>query len=519
VSKASCRGGIKEEGQPVKGTVLKPLKKREDPLTHPQVTNTDTPGEKQHSEVHDDLKSHQKETSKRRRSQPHPVLNAKQNTAFNPANLTDATLCIDEFNKRYAVVNGGNKIVVVDDYADSTSSASRMTKHTFFDLYANKTVSKGKATIGAAQYWFEHALRRQYLGGFVFDPARNTQPEKYNLWKGFAVQPDPKKSCQRLLDHLLEVICDGNQDCFEYLINWLALLIQKPHQLPGVAICLLSEQGAGKGIALSYIGTLLGRHYKTITSKTHLVGQFTGQLEDAVLVFADELHWEGSKADTGILKGLITEKTRMMERKYSEAIAVNNCVHLVVASNESWAIPAELGDRRFFVLQASSVKKGDETYFNNIAAEMVNGGPEALLAHLQSRNISSFSPGKFPKTAARVSQQLASLDPIETWLYKIADSGSLSSIQNAGAGTWPDKINKHGFHQSYTQWHNQARTTGKPEGISAFTTALKKFGLQPCKMPIDDCGARPPGYALPSVEGLRKAIDEALGHPAPWDPN
>ena len=39
-------------------------------------------------------------------------------TPFNPDNLTNPDLCIDELNKRYALVNAGNKIVVVDEHAD-----------------------------------------------------------------------------------------------------------------------------------------------------------------------------------------------------------------------------------------------------------------------------------------------------------------------------------------------------------------------------------------------------------------
>jgi hypothetical protein len=437
-------------------------------------------------------------------------------TPFNPDNLTNLFLCIDELNKRYALVNAGNKIVVVDEYADGLCA---LTKQAFFDLYANKSVSVGKTELTAAQHWFKSPNRRQYLDGFVFDPSCSAPPGKYNLWRGFDVEPDSSKSCQRLLTHLQQIICDEDKVCYEYFLDWLALLVQKPDQLPGVAICLISEQGSGKGVTLKYIGKLFGRHYKQINNKSQLLGKFTGQLEDAVLVFADELHWENdSKAETGMLKGLITEETRMMERKYAEPIPVKNCVHLVIASNEPWAIPAELGDRRFFVLQASSATIGDTRYFSDIVSEMDDGGSEALLAHLLNRDISSFVPGKFPKTAARVSQQLASLKPIEAWLYEVADSGEASGIDQSLHGPWPDKVNKQLFHQAYCQWCTNNRTKHSPGGVSAFTATLNKFGIQPCKMPGDESGRRSPGYILPTVHGLRDAIDKALGYTAPWDP-
>lgn len=437
-----------------------------------------------------------------------------KSTTLNPGNLTDLCLCVDELNKRYALVNAGNKIVVVDEYADRLSS---LTKQAFFDLYANMPVRASKPNTAAGQYWFQSPDRRQYLDGFVFDPACDAPLGQYNLWRGYNVVQDPNKSCERLLTHLEQIICDGDQACYEYFLDWLALLAQKPGQLPGVAICLLSEQGSGKGIALSYIGKLFGRHYKQIINKAHLLGQFTGQLEDAVLVFADELHWNDDKAETGMLKGLITEESRMMERKYAEPIPVKNCVHLVVASNERRAIPAELSDRRFFVLQVSSAMLGNTKYFNDILSEVNDGGPEALLAYLLNRDISSFVPGKFPKTAARVSQQLASLEPVEAWLYEVADSGEASGIHHSQQGGWPDKINKQFFHQAFRQWCIDNRTKHSTVGVGAFTATLKKFGIQTCRMPADESGKRPPGYTLPTVSGLRGAIDEALGRPAQWD--
>ena len=57
--------------------------------------------------------------------------------------------------------------------------------------------------------------------------------------------------------------------------------------------------------------------------------------------------WTGNKSDAGILKALITEPTRFMEKKFADAIQVKNCTHLIFASNEIWAIPAESTDRRY----------------------------------------------------------------------------------------------------------------------------------------------------------------------------
>lgn len=433
---------------------------------------------------------------------------------LDPAKLKDRIHCVQELNKRYALAKVKTKTFVLDEIA---TPPDMLNKSDFLDLYANKTVRLGpKDEQNLGHYWFTHPDRREYLDGMVFDPSGANSPDQYNLWRGFAVKPDPNLSCGRILAHIDEVICSKDTVCYEYLLDWLALMVQKPESPPGVAICLLSGQGTGKGLFAQYIGKLLGPHYKHILDKGKLLGRFTGQLEDAVFVFADELDWNGDKRDTGILKGLITEQTRMMERKYVEAFEVKNCIHLLIASNERWAVPAEMDDRRFFVLEVSERRKGDTTYFSALVAEMDNGGPSAFLALLRNRDISSFDPRQFPKTAARVDQQLRSLEPLDAWLYDILDAG-IHPV-HMGAQPWPKDVFKDEFHAAYQQWFVRSRKPGSPESKGHFTQALKQYGITTKKVLDSLHHKRVPGYQLPDLATLRQAFEDRLGHSIPWDP-
>ncbi|MGB1539261.1 MAG: primase-helicase family protein, partial [Pseudomonadales bacterium] len=184
----------------------------------------------------------------------------------------------------------------------------------------------------------------------VFDPSGSHPRGVYNLWQGFGVHPMSGASCALFHAHLLQVICAGCVKCYQYVLNWLALMIQQPHELPGVAIVLVSIEGTGKGLFIKYLQALMGVHFVRVSHKSELVGQFSGHLSRAVLVFADELCWRDDRDAAGVLKGLITEKTRLLNQKHIDAIPVNNCIHLIAASNESWVIPAGQTDRRFLVL-------------------------------------------------------------------------------------------------------------------------------------------------------------------------
>ncbi|EED32244.1 putative integrase [gamma proteobacterium NOR5-3] len=448
-----------------------------------------------------------------------PVVAANQsrpskNVDLDPARLSDPDQCVAELNKQYAVVNSGSRVEIADEFNDTHPF---LTVDAFHDLFANVMVLvDGKRLKPVTKYWFTHPDRRQYLAGTQFAPGVPASPNYYNLWKDFGVQADPLGSCPLFLNHVESVVCDGNQDCYEYLLNWLALAVQNPGVLPGVAICLLSGQGTGKGLFASYAGKLFGNHFKHITDRGQLFGRFTDHLDDALLMFADEMHWSGNKEETGLLKVLITEETRSSERKYGATMPVKNCVHLIIASNEGWVVPAELDDRRFFVLEVASKRVGDYGYFDQLSAEMDSGGPEALLHKLLTRDISTFNPKDFPRTQARVSQQLASLANIERWLYDLADSTQLSLDTGLIDAPWPAKLPKDQLYAAYCRWRSESRIAGPVESKAVFTQTLTKFGFTTGKATCPGKKNRVQAYVLPSVEGLRQVFDDKLKFTNDW---
>jgi hypothetical protein len=78
-----------------------------------------------------------------------------------------------------------------------------------------------------------------------------------------------------------------------------------------------------------------------------------------VLLFGDEAFYAGDKKHESILKMLITEEMITIEAKGVDAEVSGNCIHLMMASNESWVVPAGMDDRRFFVLDVGDGAKND----------------------------------------------------------------------------------------------------------------------------------------------------------------
>lgn len=438
-------------------------------------------------------------------------------------------ILIEELNQRHAIVRTGSKTRILDDNGEEFSF---MDVRDFELMYANRAVEldedKGK-TVSLGKYWVQHPDRRAYLGGVTFDPTNRCSEDKFNLWRGFDILPNGNASCELLIDHIKNVICNGDKATFIYLLNWMAYAVQHPEKAPGVAVCLLSEQGAGKGIFVDYFSAIFGRHFAHLTQRSHLVGQFTGFLQDKVLIFADELIWAGNKQETSILKGMLTEPTRTVERKYLDPITVPNYTHLIIASNERFAVPAEVGDRRFFVLEVSPTKRGDHQYFKAIVEEAENGGRQALLYYLMHVDLSEFNPANFPKTAARLEQQLLNLEGVEKWLYERLYFGTLGPVdgeflspislpimRGSAAGTWPKYAEKQVLYEQYCEWSLRTNQRRHPEPIKIFSQTLASYGVDSARPGSTKQSMRPHCYRFPSLSDIRQRFEERLGHTINW---
>jgi phage/plasmid-associated DNA primase len=249
----------------------------------------------------------------------------------------------------------------------------------------------------------------------VFDPAgRCSDPEILNLWLGFAVRPHAG-SWDLLKSHIRGVICNNDPVVFAYLLDWMADLVQRPAYQGEVAVVLRGQEGCGKGTLAKALKYLLGQHGFAISNARHLTGNFNSHLRDVVFLFADEAFIAGERAHIGVLKALITEPYLTIEGKYQNAVQTPNFLHVIMASNEDWVVPASLKSRRWLVLDVPGHKIGDHAYFAAIYRELEHGGYRAMLDELLKRDISKSNLRAVPVTEALQTQRKRSVDTITAW--------------------------------------------------------------------------------------------------------
>jgi hypothetical protein len=289
-----------------------------------------------------------------------------------------------------------------------------------------------------------------------------------NLWRGFAVDP-AAGDWSKFRAHIFNGICDYDKAAFEYVLNWLARLVQRPGEHGQTALVLQGDEGTGKGIFGRAIVALCGQHGIHLTQTRHLVGNFNQHLRNKVAAFADEALFAGDPSIRGPLFALITEDTVQFEAKGVDSETGANCLHIVMATNEDWAIPAGVNARRFCVLRVSSAHRQDTAHFGAIEAELRAGGLAAMLHDLQARDISNFNVFALPATAALGDQKIRSLRGPERWLLDCLQRGRL------GFDPWgadPLKVSKTGAYDAYRSAARENREHS-PKDIATWAKSVK----------------------------------------------
>lgn len=335
-------------------------------------------------------------------------------------------------NSKHAVIgNIGGKCRVIEEVPDEIMGRTRITYSSFEDVrnrYNNQKVEVGMDKDGKpiliplGNYWISSTKRQQF--DYIKFMPDGSPKNIFNLWRGFAFGPK-QGNCQLFLDHLFENICSENEEYYDYLLNWMARGVQKPATQGQVAIVLRGGKGTGKSIMATTYGKIFGRHYLHISNPSHLVGNFNSHLKDSIILFADEAFFAGDRRHESVLKMLITENTIPIEQKHVDVEPYPNYVHLIMAANDPHIIRATGDERRYFVLNVGQKHQQDTNYFVSMLAQMENGGYEALLYMLQTRDLSGFQVRNVPQTDALQEQKQLSMSTDEEWWFRKLRDGRL----------------------------------------------------------------------------------------------
>lgn len=359
-----------------------------------------------------------------------------------------------EYNEKFYIVEnyGGSAMVFRDAFHPESGAQEFWRPRAFQEAKVHELVllsfniSEDKPHVERfARMWTESPKARRYakqeMRFETTDRVVDINGEKvFNLFQGWATMP--VAGTWPAIHYLIrDIICSGSVDATEYLLNYMAHMVQKPHVLPGTAVILQSEeQGTGKSTFMALLRKLLGSRYCASTSDAdHFVGPHNDRALNKVLLHFEEAVAPNDRKIESKIKALITNETASYNPKGIAVIEARNFARVFMTSNAQQVAHLARHDRRMFVLNVSA-KHANDAAFWSAAHEAFPQEMEAFMHALRTRDISTFRPSVIPFTQAKDKQKMASVVGPERVLFDFLEAGRLPACSHFDGRAWEVRV-------------------------------------------------------------------------------
>jgi hypothetical protein len=202
---------------------------------------------------------------------------------------------------------------------------------------------------------------------FVFQPGVDDVGEDFNKWRGWKYpesEQEDEEAIYLMDQHIRKVICAGNGDHYDLVIQWLAHAVRMPLDRIGVALVLRGEEGTGKGEFGKFFASLFSPYSSQPGTLRNMLERHNNTLVEKVLVYVDNTRWNGNLDDVEQLKTLVSEGTLFVNPKNQQMFEGTFSCHFILSSNltQGAAVPAERGSRRWLILDVPADEKEDFAY-------------------------------------------------------------------------------------------------------------------------------------------------------------
>jgi hypothetical protein len=350
----------------------------------------------------------------------------------------------------------------------------------------------------------------------AFTP-RPTSATTLNYWSSYTAKPTDGDWVQ-IGVYLFDVLCSGDVANNTYLLKFLAHMLQKPEEKPGVILALLGAQGTGKGVFFSLLRAIWARTTVQVSDVDEVIGRFNAVLERNYVVCLDEALFKGDGRSLERLKSLVTEPVTRIEEKFQPSRSIGSVHRFFAASNHSQIARIERDDRRFFFLRVSDIHQQDTGYFATICAAIedahVLGG---LVLFLENLDLTGFDVRKRPQTTEHASQKLKSLQGFERYWHEVLSTGNFDAGDYENAiWTIPVFRSTNSLTRAFKEFDKQAGRFAAVQQAEVVETIKKVCpSAEPSRKMINNKQQR--GFDLPSIEVARKEFESYLGCTVDWE--
>jgi hypothetical protein len=245
----------------------------------------------------------------------------------------------------------------------------------------------------------------------------------FNMWIPFAMDKNmnfvyKEKELQLILNHI-KILCNNQENVYDYIIKWIADMFQNPHKKNGVMPIFIAKQGSGKNTLIELLKKMMG--YKKVFDSSDpsrdVWGNFNSKMKDSFLVHLEELSKKDLIEAMGKVKALITNPEITINEKGISQYTIYSYHRFISSTNNEDPIPTSKDDRRNFIIRCSDEKLGDTSYFDQMYQLMENDEfIKTCYEYFKNLDISDFNIKKFPSTDYQNELKEMNDSPIDHWL-------------------------------------------------------------------------------------------------------
>ena len=367
-----------------------------------------------------------------------------------------------------------------------------------------------------SEFWFNPNTVEYRQTAFSPEPQST---DTLNFWAGPSIVPQ-KGDASGIKYFVRNVICAGDSASYKYLMKFLAHMLQKPEDKPGICIVLIGGQGVGKGVFFKLLARIWGVTTLAVSDIDQVVGRFNAALERNYVICMDEALFAGDKKSLNRLKSVVTEPEIRIEQKYQPSRTINSYQRFFAATNHEHFAHVEHDDRRFLFLRVSDVHKQDTEYFGPLKKSFHDGqSVEAFVFDLMNGSLANFDVRSRPKSGEHLRQRLKSLENFERYWYEVLRQGEIDGyLSPTICWSEPIFVSTDTLVKGYKYANKNAEryATVQSEGI-AETLRRVCSSAKKAKSTETHSSARKRGYKLPHICVARRDFERHLGCNIDWD--
>ena len=273
--------------------------------------------------------------------------------------------------------------------------------HTFHYTFPDKRI-----TYQFTSNWMM-SIESQSYSCIDFSPKENLKNNIFNLFNGYVYEDDNKDydltKIQPILDHI-KFLCNNEDKVYNYILDWLSHIIQKPFRKTECAIVFYSHgEGYGKNVFTEVLDKIFNGYFSLIKLED-LVGKFNSILKAKLIIVVDECTPKAKELNNE-LKNAITRKDYKLEYKGLEPIIMKDRANYIFTTNNELAFKVSDQDRRYCLIECPT-EKPSLVYFNNLYKCIDDDQTiKQLFNFLVVRDISSIDIRQIPLTKYKLRNQ------------------------------------------------------------------------------------------------------------------